>query len=81
MKKVLIITPVFGKDSSGAAVYYGLLKEEFEKKGYDICVISEHGAMKGRGLYGIFPPRASRDKYPVLDYLNYFIQNIILPVF
>lgn len=75
--KVLILTPLFFGDSSGAAVYYKILANSFIQSGYAVSVISdkETGEFQGQ-YYGLLPSRCGREKRFPRDVFAYAIQNL-----
>lgn len=74
---VLIITPLFFGDASGASIYYQRLTALFVEHGMNVGVISDREAGSFPGIYlGLFPRRAGQAKSPLKDYASYALQNI-----
>jgi len=76
-KRLLIITPLFFGDGSGASIYYQLLASELMKEGFEVSVISdeEEGVFSG-GYFPFFKKRAGQKKRKFYDLVAYFHQNI-----
>ena len=73
--KLIIITPVFCKSSSGAGVYYNILSVSLQKEGIDVTIISDRDECEGSTkVIALFPRWASRTKN-FFTYIQYFFQN------
>jgi len=76
MKKIIIVTPLFYSDASGASIYYQSLASLLVEAGYEVHVISDKEEGESRVHYlGLFPCRCGRDKRGLLDMWLYLIQN------
>jgi glycosyltransferase involved in cell wall biosynthesis len=78
-EKVMIVTPLFWGDASGASVYYRLLSRALIERGYQVAVASDkekEGSDVGVSYYSIFPARCGRARRPVRDVVAYGLQNL-----
>ncbi len=75
--KLLIITPLFFNNASGASVYYQQLVSLLDCQGYKITVISdkERGKLNGVAYHPFFPVRSGVNKRRIIDIISYTIQN------
>ena len=73
---VLIITPLFFGDASGASVYYQQLTSLLAGQGLTVGVVSDRESGDYNGVYfSLFPRRAGRNKSTIRDYASYALQN------
>lgn len=73
---LLIVTPLFFGDASGAAVYYNLLTQHLIERGVDIGVVSDMMQGSFQGSYiPLFPARCGLNKNIARDYALYALQN------
>lgn len=75
--RVLIITPLYFGDASGASVYYQKLNSSLKKHGKATLIISEQIRNHPDWYYPLFPRRAGENKDGVRDYKNYALQNLL----
>lgn len=78
-KQLLIVTPLFWGDASGASVYYRLLSEQLTIQGYAVSVISDKEKPEIQpqvNYYSLFPARCGRERRIILDYYSYAAQNV-----
>lgn len=74
---LLIITPLYFGDGSGASVYYQRLTTLLSDNGLKIGIISDQESGLYDGIYfSLFPKRAGQARSPFKDYLSYALQNI-----
>jgi glycosyltransferase involved in cell wall biosynthesis len=85
-KNILIISPIFPPATGGAATYYKLLLDEFEKSKYVSKVILITEASPGLPIFTsfgkvilmrIFPARAGILSHGLKFYFRYIIQNFL----
>ena len=78
VKKVVIVTPVFGASGTGASIYYQLLSSRLNESGFLPVIISDGDSLSLPPLkiYRLFPARCLRSKRSVMDLVLYFLQNI-----
>lgn len=77
--KVIICTPLFWGDASGASVYYRLLSHSLIQEGYKVAVISDKEPSELQpsvDYYSLFPARCGRKRKFLLDYFSYATQNL-----
>ncbi len=75
---MLILTPVFSGDCTGAAVYYTLLTNWLLSREVPVTIVSEAtGENVGDDYMGIFPKRCGKNKRIVRDLAAYACQNLI----
>ena len=81
-RHVLIITPIFFGDGTGAGVYYKLLIKILASKNIDITVVSEKANSKEISdfdrltYYSLFPTRTGKRKQMVFDAIKHAWQNL-----
>ena len=79
MSQLLIITPLFWGNASGAAVYYRLVSKELLSRGRRVSVISDYEEADDElpvEYYPLFPKRSGKDKRVFHDIGAYVLQNL-----
>ncbi len=83
--KVLVITPIFFGNGSGASTYYQALTNDLSEEGVDVSVISDKEKPTNNlqleleskiKYYPLFPVRSLRHKRKYFDYILYSLQNL-----
>ena len=79
--KLLIITPIFLGDGTGATVDYQLLVQNLQNKSFDFTIISEKTKeilnIDNCQYLDIFPTRSGKQKQIFKDILGYAWQNLL----
>jgi glycosyltransferase involved in cell wall biosynthesis len=81
IRRLLIVTPLFYGDGSGASVYYKHFSRLMAETGIEVGIVSDRTRAEALSwplsYFPLFPARCGLEKRPVIDRVNYLIQNIL----
>lgn len=86
-KEIVIVTPIFYGNGTGAAIYYQLLVKCLRDHGYKFSIISEYSDITNNSdinkigdicsFYGVLPTRTGKRKLLIYDIIIYVYQNFV----